>query len=288
MQYQLAQRHVSIITDSSDPEVASVRATLEHGLVAGGRCDLDAVIGSLLASVEPGAPKTLDLIGHTTADKLLRLGDWTIDASNPTVCAFFRELADHDVMARLGVHAVRLLSSLTAQSSVARHTLCTLSDLLGVEVFGTRDLMSAKHFGRNGFSDEHAELIACSSDLRREVIEPRTASWPVVDRRTLDLDALPAHELEPRSWPVRIATVETASAVLHLIARHHGAPMPGLLATRPCELALPSATRGRYHHLEILLDHEYVRVYTGDRAGIVFPVVDPRALEQLVERIPLR
>src|SRR5215813_2249948 len=104
----LARPRLSVITRHADYELARIQNTIEGAALVDGRADLEQLFSSLLV-VGTGTPKTLDLIGHSAKDCLLQLGDWVIDASRPSVTAYFRGLADNDVLPRLGVHAVRLL-----------------------------------------------------------------------------------------------------------------------------------------------------------------------------------
>lgn len=211
----------------------------------GDRTDLEATLCRLLA--EGVTAPTLELVGFTTRDKLLALGTWAIDADSLKARALFRELAEQRVLARLGVERVHLRGCFTGATERGRRTLDTLAGILGLEVTGTTDL-------------------AC---LRRELVPTPT--------RSLDLDALPARSL---ASGVQIATIDTARAILQLVRRTGGAELPGLLALPHRALALPSYVAGAYHHVDVLLDHEYVRV-AGD---LVFPVDDPGALRTLLER----
>jgi hypothetical protein len=65
--------------------------------------------------------------------------------------------------------------------------------------------------------------------------------------------------------------------------------MPGLLTSPRCEVALPSQHTGCYHRVQVLLDGEFVRVYPdgANAPGIVYPVDDPYALKNLVDRMPV-
>src|SRR5262249_32524319 len=156
-----------VMTRSTDAELLRVAAQLERKVLVDGRGDLETLFGVLLALGAPPTPKTLDLIGHSTPGKsLLAIGDFVIDAAKPTVTAFFRELAEQNVLPRLGIHAVRLLGCVTADTGHARWTICTLSDILGLEVFGTKDLVFSAHYGAQGFHPELRSMLVCASDLR--------------------------------------------------------------------------------------------------------------------------
>jgi len=286
----LSRPHLSIITRNVDVELERIQATITHKVLVDGRADLEAALGSLLDLRVPPTPKTLDLIGHTTSDRsLLLLGDWVIDATSPTVTSFFRGLADDDVLARLGVHAVRLLGCMTADSAHGRWTVCKLAEILGIDVYGTTGLMFASHYDENGLSDDRRYLLTPASELRDTALDPRPLDRGQRDARVLDLDGIPPIALRTREWPVRFADPDTARAVLRLVRRRDGSVVPGLLASPACELAFPSVAPGRFHLLQILLDGELVRVYPDgeERPGVVYPVDDPHELKRVLELAPV-
>jgi hypothetical protein len=286
----LERAHLSVLSGSEDPELARIGERIGNALRVSGRTELEELLCALLAAGAPPKPRTLDLIGHSTAGTaLLVLGDWVIDCSNTTVTSFFRELAEQCVLPRLGITAVRLLGCLTADTGHGRSTITTLAEILGVEVFGTRDLVYTDHYEPGGFAHERRYLLVSASELRSEALGPAKLSTGSPYERVFDLDALPATTLvEKPSWPLRTASLEDASAVLRLIRRRGGAAMPGLLTAPRCELALPSAFPGRYHRVQILLEGELVRVYPDGPGmpGIVYPVDDATAMMSLVERLP--
>ncbi len=288
----LARPNLSIITRGPDPDLEEIAARIEHTILVEDRHELEAVIGHLLASNVAPTEKTLDLIGHSTADKsLLVLGDWVIDAASPTVTSFFRGLRDEDVFARLGITAIRLLGCLTADSGHGRATICALSDITGVEVYGTRDLVFARHYECGGFACERRYLLVNATELRKDTVDPRSITAGEPYERVLDLDALPTvlHGINTTAWPLRIASRGDASALLRLVRRRAGASMPGLLTSPCCEVALPSTEPDRYHRAQILLAGELIRVFPDglDRPGIVYPVDDATALMRLVDNLPL-
>jgi len=289
----LNQSHLSVITRHADYELARIQDVIEHKVLVDGRADLEVMFGYLLANVtsEP-VPKTLDLIGHSTpGQSLLMIGDWVIDAAKPTVTAFFRELADQEVLTRLGVYAIRLLGCQTADTSHARATICTLSEILGVEVHGTRSLIYSAHYNAAGFRVDCEHVMACASDLRPARRELTMREIGERYPRSLDIDALPCAPLLVREqpWPRRVANAAVAHDILRLVRRDAGAQMPGLLAAPSCEIALPAAQPNAYHVAQVLLDGEFVRVYPeGEhQPGVVFPVEDPHALRRLVDELPM-
>jgi len=288
----LAQPHLAVVTRAADSELARIVTQLEHKVLVDGRSDIERMFGELLALDVPPTPKTLDLIGHSTAGKsLLMIGDFIIDAAKPTVTAFFRELAEQNVLSRLGINALRLLGCLTADTGHARWTICTLADILGIEVYGTRDLIFAAHYDANGFLPERRYLLVSATELKSDGVEPTPLSRGTPYERVLDLDALPTSPLviEDVPWPLRVASQEHARAFLRLVRRRDGATMPGLLTSPRCEIALPSGQPDNYHRVQVLLDGEFVRVYPdgADAPGIVYPVDDPYALKCLVDNMPV-
>ncbi|MBA3817768.1 MAG: hypothetical protein H0X17_02670 [Deltaproteobacteria bacterium] len=284
-----------MITRQADFELARIHDKIEHKVLVDGRTDLEELFGRLLDAIVPGAPikpRTLDLIGHSTAGKsLLQVGDWVIDRTSATVTAFFRELADQDVLGRLGIHAVRLLGCQTADTTAGRDTITALANILGVEVFGTTELLYSAHYDAGGFRDECSHVLICASDLRQppETRGLATARSPYP--RTLDIDALPAAALRGPivEWPRRIASFEAGRELLGLIRRTEGAHMPGLLATPSCEIVMPAAHPGAYHRMQVLLAGDFVRVYPDgdDQPGVLYPVDDARALVRLADALPL-
>ncbi len=282
-------KHLTFIAARRDNELDLIHTTLARSFTVEGRNDLGDALGELLGTTVPDAHTTLDLVGHSIpGSSLLRLGDWVVDATQSNVIAFWRELADHRVLARLGVYAVRLLGCNTAATDRGRWTICALSDVLGIEVFGATGLLHAAHYDRAGFADRHAYLLVGSSELRTKgAVDPAEDSTPR-HVRTLDLDALPTEPLPiAPEWPLRIASREQSQQVLRLVRRREGAEMPGLLAAPYCELALPSDASNCFYRAHVVLDGEFIRFYPrGTRhVGIVYPVEDPVALRAIVDAI---
>ena len=291
----LSRPHLSVVSAEPDHELDRIATRITASVRIGGRSELEALFARLLAvqgGAETIAPKTLDLLGHSAAStSQLRLGDWVIDAARPEVTAWVHALAADQVLPRLGIHAVRLLGCNTAGTEAARTTLCALSDILGVEVFGSNHLLYEIHYDEHGFRDIWEFMLVSARALRRIDRRLVAAAEAEPGPCTLDLDALPAYPLGPRAdpWPRRIATAREARELLPLIRRDAGAPMPGLGGTPTCELALPSAVPGAYHLAHVLFDGAFVRFYPGGTAepGVVYPVDDAPRLRRIIgERVP--
>jgi hypothetical protein len=282
---------LSVMARRADSELSRIHDIVRAKVLIDGRADVEELLGRMLAAGGPSTPKTLDLVGHSTPGKsLLAIGDWVIDIANPTVCAFFRGLADQDVLRRLEIRALRLLGCQTADTRAARTTICRLAEVLGVDVYGTTQLIYSAHYHAAGFRRECEHVLVCSRDLQREIGGPDPTVAVTRYPRVLDIETLPCAPLIVREhpWPRRIANLEVAVSIIQLVRRAEGAEMPGLLATPSCEVALPATRKGWYHRAQVLLDGDFLRVYPdGDRKpGVVFPVDDPHALRALVDDLP--
>ncbi len=288
----LGQPHLSVITRRADGELALIQNLLAHKVMVDGRSDLEVLLGELLALKAPASPKTLDLIGHSTPGKsLLELGDWVIDGTSATVTAFFRELADQDVLRRLGITAVRLLGCCTAETAAGRATIQKLAQLLEVDVYGTRKLIYSAHYDAHGFAAARSYALVASSELenlRESVGVPvlEGEPWP----QALDIDSLPTTTSTAASgaWPHRRATELQMGEVLRLVRRQHGAQMPGLLAAPLCEIVFPGESPSAWRRMQVIVNGEFVRFYPrGDQQpGVVYAVEDPQVLVAIVESLP--
>lgn len=279
----LDRPHLTIMPRKLDAELARVHAVVEHTVLVEGRLELEETFGTLLAArTVPPMPKTLDLVGHTTAASLLDLGGWVLDRQNPTVTAFFRELADQDVLSRLGIGAIRLVGCGTASTPRARDTLAALAEIVELPVLGATGVVHAGHFRADGFDPAWSFLLV-GADERTVAPSP-----PAARVRTLDLDSLPALPLlvNETAWPRGYASHDDARKVLAMIRRTDGAEMPGLLATPLGEIAFPSARAGLHHVMQVMLDGQFVRVYPEGSNGLLYPVAQPEALLALLEGLP--
>ena len=284
----LTRPRISIVTSHPDAEVSRLQALLGDHLQADGRSALEALLGQLVYAIgEPApVPKTLDLIGHSTPDGLLRLGDWILDGERSTVTAFFRGIADIEVLPRIGVTALRLLGCSTAVSTRARNTMKILAELLGLEVYGTTSPIYSLHYDESGFSHQWRFLLSAASESPKSAEE---SPAPLPSRRTLDIDSLPLVALgATREWQRHLVSRDVARDVLELVDRTAGAQMPGLLAIPSAELALPSHRADHCHLAEVILDGQFLRVYPdGDaQPGIVYPVLAPQRLLALLTSLP--
>jgi len=283
----LRQSHISLLTSHTDAEASRLQALLVDHVPIDGRSTLEAVLGRLVHAVGPEAPapKTLDLIGHSTPDGLLRLGDWVIDGESSKVTAFFRNIADLDVLPRIGVTALRLLGCSTAVGARARNTMQIVAGLLGLEVYGTTSPIYNLHYDEHGYGHAWRFLLAAASEGRRPLDD---LPEPMRTPRTLDIDSLPLVALDaPHHGRRLVVSLDVARELLALVDRTAGAQMAGLLAIPSAELALPAHQAGYSHVAEVILDGHFLRVYPDGPAqpGIVYPVLAPQHLNALLSRL---
>jgi hypothetical protein len=289
----LSRPRLSVISAESDPELARTAQRIAASVRVAGQSSFEQLVNDLLCAWDgaaPIAPKTLDLFGHSTAaNGLLRLGDWVIDAEDAETMAFLRGLAVREVMPRLGIRAVRLLACSTAVSPRGRATICDIANVVGVEVFGTKQLLYDEHHDEHGFRDAWSFLLVSASELRGSASQAR---WTADPARVLDVVALPSLPLV--GWasraPRRFATPNIAHAILQLIRRDAGARMPGPLPEPSYEIALPSARPDTYHIAHVLFDSAFLQLYPDGASspGTMYPVDDARALRRLVDELPMQ
>ncbi|HEY0252495.1 MAG TPA: hypothetical protein VGC41_13260, partial [Kofleriaceae bacterium] len=108
--------------------------------------DREHFVTQLLESSARGC--VLELAGLTGSEHRLSFHGRALDTEIHRVRAFYRGLVDHGVFERLDVRSVQLSGCVTAVGERARRTIAQLSEILGVEVVGTDDLMTARDIGR--------------------------------------------------------------------------------------------------------------------------------------------
>ncbi len=293
----LSRSRISLVTSYPDAEVTRLTRLLVDPLPIDGRASLERTLGELatVAGNHSSQARTLDLIGHATADGLLRLGDWVVDGDSPTVNAFFRGIADVELLPRLNVTSVRVLGCSTAVGARARRTLRTLAELLGLEVLGTLGPIYSLHYDADGFGEQWRFLLSRASEVPASPLILPSGDGTVSDDaatlallRLLDIDALPRVPLRAvGSTPRKVVTNGPARELLSLVDRTRGAQMPGLLAIASHELAL-LADASECHIAEVILDGHFLRVFPDgpEKPGIVYPVSDARHLLSLVAALP--
>jgi hypothetical protein len=247
-----------------------------------------------------GAARTLDLLGHSTGRRLLQLGSTEIDPAHPDVRREFERLAREGVLARLNIDELRLLGCQTAMSPAGQETIRRLTQLLGIRVVGTTKLVYAAYFGDTGLKGRYEDILCDASSLPD--LAPAGATpidWPVdpapppAPRFDLDeIEAVPADQLpatdcprilaENGSAPGRAAALDSLPG---LIERDDGRLMPKMLV-RPTREVLIGTGEGSVRRVEVLFDHQLVRVRQGpERRSAVYRVSRPGDLEAWLDQI---
>lgn len=155
---------LSVITSDADPFSLSVVERCARLERVGSLRELRALLDRKVASSERFA--NLDLIGHSVVrTRFLRLGVDVIDVFDPSVEAFFRQLARDHVLEHLGVQALRLLGCSTASQAAGQRTLIQLARMLRVRVFGTAKLLQKSHYNAEGFDPAFSHLLVEASEV---------------------------------------------------------------------------------------------------------------------------
>ena len=159
-------RHINVSASPTDGELTRlVERVASHRPVeqlVGLRRLLDGLL--CCRGTRPGrAPRTLDLLAHSTADRLLQLGSSVLDPRQPDVRRLFEQVARDEVLPGLAIREVRLLGCETAMTHAGQDAIRALTDILGVRVLGTVRPVYAAHFGATGLLDRY-EVMLCDAD----------------------------------------------------------------------------------------------------------------------------
>jgi len=150
----------------ADPPDNAVRTTAEKLRCAVRVSDLAALVAYLEGLPRLPVPATLDVVAHTTKDRLMRLGSTVIDPAVPAVATTFARLAHGNVLPRLGITALRLLGCWSGTGRGAAAVIA-IADRLGVRVLGSSTIIQTRHFDADGFSPAYDVLLADDRLLRR-------------------------------------------------------------------------------------------------------------------------
>lgn len=159
-------RHLHVSASPADGELARLVERVANNRpiqqLAGLRLLLDRLRGCRRCA--PGAERrTLDLLAHATPDRLLQLGTSVLDPRLPDVRRLFQEMAQDEILPRLGIHELRLLGCETAMSRAGQAAIRALSDILGIRVVGTIRPVYAAYFGATGLHARY-EAMLCDAD----------------------------------------------------------------------------------------------------------------------------
>jgi hypothetical protein len=101
----------------------------------------------------------LDIIGHSRSrDKILKIGEFAL--TSRAARAQFEELEDRDIMAALGIKAIRLLGCRTASHARGQRAVRAIREETEREVYASRSDLFAVHFESGGFREEARSLLA--------------------------------------------------------------------------------------------------------------------------------
>jgi len=96
------------------------------------------------------------MIGHSSVQGFLVLGDWRIDDTPQTAASF--SLLLRPLFECLGVRVVRLLGCSTANTTAGRNAILRIARTTGCRVLGTKRYITRHDYEARGFVSEDALL----------------------------------------------------------------------------------------------------------------------------------
>lgn len=154
------------ITVVSDPPDNELRAIAEKVAGAVRVASLDALVPALAAMSPSDQITSLDLVGHTRRDKLMRLGTTVIDPDDPIVSETFAGLVRGGVLDRLGIRSIRLLGCESACLRGAE-AVVGLAHRIGMRIQGSTVALMARHYDSTGFAARFEVLLIDDTRIGR-------------------------------------------------------------------------------------------------------------------------
>ena len=245
------------------------------------RCATDGTIG------------VLDLIGPANGQGLLQLGGSVIDGASLPVLELFTRMADERLLPRLGIQELRLLGSRTAGEVGGQDTMRRLAQILRVRVLGATELLSADHFGPDGFDPAFEHFLTDDGALAHSQGAATVRGGVIVPPFALDaVLAVRTGELATVAWPRFVVPASFDLAALSgLLRMQEGRAVHGLLALPRCELLMPARRNGspdpRFHVIDILFNWSLVRIRdAANPDGVVYPVISPARFVRMFIALP--
>lgn len=265
---------INLSHDSSDCVLAVVQAQLsEHLHLVDGRAGLLKAIRQIEACEALGDAVTLDLIAHSSSsDQVLVFDGWKLEAGDD-LTRFCDELGPLSRITKL-----RLLGCGTANSGAGCAAMNLLRDKLGIEVLGTDTLIDASAFTDRQFRGDYlSEQKVCTL--------PRPFEW----NRFKQSGHTPFQHVEKLALTGRAAKAraELLSQLDAVLDWSQAFRAPGLLLEPLESYTVPLGNSGHTIALEVLLQHEYLRVRgPGDDCGVIFRQRKRESVEKVLQRKP--
>ncbi len=265
---------VNLSHDSPDCVLTVVQEQLRpHLHQVDGRAGLLKAIQEIEQCQALGPAVTLDVIAHSSsAEQVLVFDGWLVKAGDD-LDRFCTELGPLQ-----RIKTLRLLGCGTANTGAGCKVMELLHERLKVEVLGTSTLIDARDFTERQFRGDYlAGQMAC------------ILSQPY----KLDRFKLPGHA--PFQHVEKLAlTGRAAKARVELLAQLDAAldwsqafRAPGLLLEPLESYTVPLGDSGLSIGLDVLLQHEYLRVRgPGDDCGVIFRQRKQESVEKALQRKP--
>lgn len=265
---------VNVSHDSPDCVLTVVQAQLSpHLHRVDGRAGLLEAIRQIEDCEALGAPVTLDLIAHSSSsDQVLVFDGWKLEAGHDLTC-FCDELGS------LGrIKTLRLLGCGTANSGAGCDAMELLRRKLGIKVLGTDTLIDASAFNERHFLGDYlSEQKVCTL--------PRPFEW----NRFKQSGHTPFQHVAKLALTGRAAKAraELLSQLDAVLDWRQAFRAPGLLLEPLETYSVPLGDSGHTIALEVLLQHEYLRVRgPGDDCGVIFRQRKRESVEKVLQRKP--
>jgi hypothetical protein len=287
----LSEPHLNVSGHPADGEVARMLDIVANEQPVDRLETLQRLLEELAACPEVSAleSRTLDLIGHSDERRLLHLGRSVLDLRQAAVRQVFEQIAEAGLLGALRITELRLLGCETALSGDGQAVIRQLTDILGIRVLGTARLLYAAYFGDKGLKPRYTSMLLDAANLPpataeragwpQDPLPPRAPPFALERIRSSSIDELPRVD-----WPRIRRTDAGAGAggvapLADLVEQGDGRVMPHLLAQPRCEVLVVSGG-DRVRRIEVLLDHELIRIRLADSSdSAVYRVRDPRELE---------
>jgi hypothetical protein len=294
---------LTIVTSNLDNTTECIFETIKEDWTVNKTPELIELLQQEVKQGTRGHWSSLDLVGHTGDESYVQIGRWVISECDDDEDEEDEDPADDNMkkfvlnelkplLLHLKITGLRLLGCGSASTAKSFETMQALAKWLRAgghhfTVYGTSTVIDETDFGEDGFSSV-GKLY--SSD------NPEHSLTLYITRETfgdplaveLDLDRLRPDEIDPTQtvrWPRTIVPPGFAERILDLIERGAAWSLRGLLALPSHEILIPVQDSGRYRRMQILLNHQIVRVFSlplDDHPCLIYRVKDPESLASLL------
>lgn len=261
--------------DSPDDTLRAVQQHLTPRLHReDGRAGLLDAIRQIEGCEALGDEVTLDLISHSSSsEQVLVFDGWLLQASED-LARFCKQLGRLSRITKL-----RLLGCGTANSGPGCHAMNLLREMLGIpSVLGTTTLINTKNFPNQRFLGHLSAQSQCATPQPYDWTQYRLAAPPPL---------LPTHEKRALSASAAKARAKLQGQLEVMLDLDRPHIAPGLLLEPLETYSVPLGDSGHTIALEVLLQHEYLRVRSSaEDPGVIYPLHRRTSLAPILDQKP--